>query len=361
MDTSADLASGDSSDAALRTPGVERLSLRGTQILGPDGNAIKLRGWNWGQWEATQPQDGADNAQQGATVVRMPLRWWGQYSDKPNTPAEQKIDSRDDASPGHIEPHHVTQLDADIQNAINAKLWVILFLDSDCGQASLSNDTVAFCGADANGNPSNFANDPATFQKFLEVWDFLANRYKDYPYIAMYEAMPEPQYSCTGCDKKALAVPIYQQIIAHIRAIDSRTPILVGPNGGYQVDQLSDATVIPNTPNLVYTADFLNGGSGKPEKVALLSSFATAHNVPVFVQQVGSLKAQGDPPGVYTLRDARAKTILDTLNQAGIGWTWWTYREAHNPNGEGFAPYYTADGVTWHLDQDWLTTLTAEF
>jgi hypothetical protein len=350
----------------LSPPPPDRLTVSGTQILGPDHQVIKLRGWNWGQWEATQPGDGAQNATEGATVIRMPLRWWGQWSDKPTDPPASKIDSRDDNNPteGYIEHNHVIELDNDINNATNAGLWVILFVDSNCGQASIQNDTVAFCGLAPDGvSPSNFGNDPAQATKFHAVWSYLANKYKDHPHIAMYEALPEPQFGCdsTGCSNKGGAVPVYQGIISAIRAQDTRTPIMVGSTGGYDVDLLVDAAVIPNTPNLVYTGNFLNGGSGHPEKVALLTQFGNAHNVPMFVQQVGSRKDQGDPAGVYTIRDTRATTILSTMNQAGIGWTWWTYRESHSDSGTGFAPYYSAGVTNFILDVDWLNTITKCF
>src|SRR5690242_2991078 len=87
-----------------------RLSVRGAEILDPDGKPLLLRGWNWGQWGTTQPQDGAANVAQGANVARIPLRWWGQWGKTSDDPAAPEIDSRSDGSPGHIAPDHLEML-----------------------------------------------------------------------------------------------------------------------------------------------------------------------------------------------------------------------------------------------------------
>ena len=57
-----------------------RLSVSGDQVLDPAGHPMVLRGYSWGQWGTTQPQDAAANQAQGAKSVRIPLRWWGDYN-----------------------------------------------------------------------------------------------------------------------------------------------------------------------------------------------------------------------------------------------------------------------------------------
>ena len=251
-----------------------RLSVSGAQILDPNGTPIILRGWNWGQWGTAQPQDGADNVTQHANVVRVPLRWWGQYGDP-------SVDAYQDGAPGNIEPGHLTALDAVIQEATAAHLWVDLFVDSNCGQASVSNDTASYCGT-VGGSPANFLNDPAMKQKFVDVWTFLAGRYKDTPYIGMYEILPEPSFTCTAtaCSDYSTAPTFYASIIPSIRAVDPRTPILVGPDNGYDVRHIATA-YIPGVSGLIYTADFLSYASTHPEWLSYATSFRTAKNVPI--------------------------------------------------------------------------------
>ena len=45
-----------------------RLTIDKHRILDPDGHQIVLRGYNWGQWDTWQPDDGNDNASDGAYI-----------------------------------------------------------------------------------------------------------------------------------------------------------------------------------------------------------------------------------------------------------------------------------------------------
>jgi hypothetical protein len=330
--------------------GVSRLSVSGTQILDPSKKPVVLRGWNWGQWGSVQPQDGTDAAAQGATVVRILLRWWGQYGDA-------ATDSRDQAVTSHINPANLATLDQAIQEAANAHLWVDLAVDSNCGQASVNNDTVAYCGAASDGSPANFYNTPAMKQEFIEVWQFLVARYKNTPYIGMYEILPEPSFTCSanGCKDYTSAPTFYASVIPHIRAIDPVTPILVGPDNGYDVRQMATA-YIPGVSGLIYTADFLSFASQHPEWLSNVTSFRTARNVPIFTQQLGV-------PSSSTNAETTADTMFTDLAADGIGWTWWTYREMHNPNGGGYAPFYLDGNNEWQKNMvggaPWLNTITS--
>jgi hypothetical protein len=324
-----------------------RLSVSGSQILDPSGKPILLRGWNWGQWGSVQPQDGADNSMQGANVVRIPLRWWGMYADA-------SIDSRSDAAPGHIDPAHLTLLDATIKEATDNHLWVDLFVDSNCGQASVMNDTAAYCGIGSDGQPANFVNDAMSKQKFIELWEFLVKRYSNTPFIGMYEILPEPSFTCStnGCKDWTTAPTFYASVIPYLRAIDARTPILVGADGGYELKQIATA-YMPNVPNLIYTGDILTNSTNTPTYITGAAGFRTQFNVPIFIQQVGLPKSD-------TNAAMNADMILSLLNGNGIGWTWWTYRETRSPNGLGFAPYWENNGP-WSEDSAWLNLITGRF
>jgi len=161
---------GTADDCPVNTALAARLSVDGDKILDPSGVAIELRGWNWGQWGSEQAQDAADNAAQGANVVRIPLRWWGFYNNEDQTSDPvTRIDSRSDDAPGHIEPQHLRALDRMIRDAACHGLWIDLFLDSNCGQASATGGTAAYCGTVASGAPASFANDPEMVEEFSQT------------------------------------------------------------------------------------------------------------------------------------------------------------------------------------------------
>jgi hypothetical protein len=332
-----------------------RLSVSGTKILGPSGQPIALRGWNWGQWGSVQPQDGADNRAQGANVVRIPLRWWGQYdNDQPNTPIAEKTDSYIDTPP-YVDQGHLDTLDAMIQEAACQGLWIDLFVDSDCGQES-AESTSAYCGS-TDGGVESFATDPVMRARFTAVWQLLVTKYLNQPYIGMYEILPEPSFDCTSkknCVRWQDAPDFYTPIAQSLRAIDARTPLLVGANGGYSETMVATA-LIPGIPGLIYTVDLLNDNAQDPAALSVVTSFRDSQQVPIFVQQVGVEQATADAGAVAT-------TILADLDSDDIGWTWWTYRVLKSDQPTGYAPFYQGtDAGTWAENTAWLDLITAHF
>ena len=323
-----------------------RLAVEGDHLVDPDGKRIVLRGWNWGNWGTEQPQDAKDNAEkQHANAVRIPVRWWGDY------PAS--MNARDDAAPeGHMNVDRLKELDHTIQDATRAHLWVVLFIDSNCGQASSVHDTVAACGTGSDGKPANFMNDTASRDAFFDLWKFLAKRYASTPYIGMYELLPEPNFGCKaggGCPDWTLSNEFYTALLPVVRAADPRTPVLVGPNGGYEIRQLETA-FMPGTEGVVYTGDLLQHAASDPASVDLATAFRAAHGVPVFIQQVGVPKSNATATDIVN-------RVLGQLRDADIGWTWWTYREPFS-KGDGFAPYY---GSPWQEDTAWLGLISGYF
>jgi hypothetical protein len=366
-DTGADLTSADSP----ATDQVSRLTLDGQQIL-DKGVPILLRGWNWGQWNTVlagdlvnqgypdaQPgdrSDGGDAVDQGANVVRILLRWWGEYAPERqgNDRWDHPIDSRQEPGMAHVRSESLTLLDFEISEATSHGLWVVLAVDSNCGQESPSSlDPHSPC-TDGTIQPANFANDSHMKQEFQEVWTFLANRYKNHDHIAMYEILPEPQFGChlkASCDYAAVR-SFYTDLIGTIRGIDTRTPILIGPGNGYSMKNIDEAWLTEPTgtnPNkLIYTADML---SHEALSMADLPGFLTfggpiaqgGHNVPLFVQQVGIDQSTVDvnDPMTTELYLGQVSDVLSALNAptANLGWTWWTYRE-QSGTGHGYAPWY---------------------
>jgi hypothetical protein len=329
-----------------------RLSISGSNILDPNGNVIVLRGFNWGSWGTAQPQDASDNVSEGANVVRMPLRWWGMY----NTAS---VDSRDDAAPGHITPTNLAELDKDIQWALSQHLWIDLFIDSDCGQNGTQDKAQEkYCDPNNTyGNKgNNFWTDPAMRTEFVDVWKFIANRYKNTPYIGMYEILPEP--NPTGVDAADIT-QFYGQLMGAIRSIDPQTPFLIGPGNGYDIKTMETSYIATTTP-IIYTGNlFVFTGKDQQSNISDLSArfadlinFRATNSVPVFIQQTG-VRSKDDPSLTY------ASTDLEMLNKANVGWTWWTYRE-QGSDANGYGVYYqdNKDPSGWQPKTDVLNLIS---
>lgn len=329
-----------------------RLAVRGQDIIDPSGHPILLRGWNWGHWGKAQPGDAAENAAQGANVVRIPLRWWGFYEGR-------DIDSRDDraVATAGIDPGHLKHLDEMVQWASRAKLWIVLFIDSDCGQNGTQNDQEkGHCdpsGAYPQGH--NFWTDKAMRQRFQAVWRFIANRYKDTPYMGLFEPLPEP--NPVGVPDDQIRA-FYAETMAVIREAAPGIPLLIGGRlyKAPAVRQLYD----PTWKDVVYTGNlFLHARGGASEssleelhkRAAYLLALRATYQVPVFVQQVG-VRSCEDP-------DAKAvKAVLSHLVKNRIGFTYWEYRGASNPDTYGVL---YQQGNRWVAKQDWLDAITPFF
>ncbi|HJV89584.1 MAG TPA: cellulase family glycosylhydrolase [Holophagaceae bacterium] len=325
-----------------------RLRLSGPDILAPDGSPLKLRGWNWGRWGLAQPTDAADNATQGATCVRIPLRWWGYYEGV-------GIDSRDDSqtATAGIDAGHLAILDAMVAQASAAKLWIILFIDSDCGQNGTQDaHEIGYC--DPSGlypNGHNFWTDAGARAKFIRVWKFIAARYKDTPYLGFFEPLPEPNPT-SGTDADITA--FYDEVMAAIRTVAPGVPFLLGPRvyGMKSVDLAYNA----KWQDVVYTGNlFLRTSGTHDENIAELGlrlqnllDLQSAHQVPIFVQQCGV--NSGDDPDLSYLN-----AMLTLLNTKGVGYTYWEYRDTLNSNAYGVI---YQDGMGgWITKQGFLDTI----
>jgi hypothetical protein len=304
----------------------------------PAGVPIVLRGMNEGTWGEMRSGDAATIAAQGGNVVRVLIRWWGLYGGT-NT------ESRSDASPGHLNPGHLAQFLTEIQWCLNAGLWVVPVIDSNCGQNGLQNaGMIKYCdpgGTYPGGH--NFWTDTSQRQLFKEAWIHLAGILKDYPQIAFYELLPEPLEGRDTTFSGAVSA-FYQELMVAIEDVagDKRTPFLVGPRDAYNINFCDEAYIAaPRWKNrVVYTGNlFIRTGDSQANNIAnlesrlgALSKMKTARNVPVFIQQFGV--RSGEDPGELYL-DAG----LSRMNAAGIGYTGWQWRQ-NTTNPDEYAVIY---------------------
>lgn len=323
---SGSVASSPTASTLGSTTPAARLTLNGTQMLLPNGAPVMLRGINEGTWGQMQSGDAAMIKGQGANVVRLLIRWWGRYG-------RTDVESRSDANPGHFDPAHVTRLLTEIQWCLNAGLWVVVAIDSDCGQnGNQTPDMALYCDpAQTYPGGRNFWTDLSQRQLFKEAWIYLAGLLKNTPNIAFYELLPEPLEGY-GSSYGAEVSQFYQELMTAIedQAGDKRTPFLVGPRDAYNIYLCDEAYISdPRWKNrVVYTGNlFIHVNTTQDQvlaklddRIAALATMKTNRQVPVFVQQYGVRTAE-DPSGFYL--DAG----LSKLNAAGIGYTGWQWRQ----------------------------------
>lgn len=271
------------------------------------------------------PPRGVANHDQGANSVRIPLRWWGEW--KPG------VNSLNMDDPGNVDRAHLLALDKTIRWASREHLWIDLFIDSNNGQG-------------ANGTTNNFWTNERKRQQFFRLWRFIAERYKHTPYMGMLELLPEPR--AQGVSDEQVR-EFYDEAIRNVRTVDRRTPLIVGPNAGYMASHL-DAAHTTVGSKIIYTANYF---ISKPLKqLGYLQDFETKYDAPVWVNQVGIESGNEDAAD-------KTRTTLGALNDAKIGWSWWTYRvQSKTPNTHGI--YYQSSNPDphWILKADWLALVT---
>jgi len=321
--------------AADTTPGPVRLTVAGKKLLTPEGNTIELRGLNWGWWETAQPQDAAEATAMGANVIRMPFRWYfgGTGSD-----------IRQTGAPGNIKPEGLALLDNYIDWCVQQKLWVVLFAGSDQG---------------AGDSTENYWTNTSLRQEFIATWSFLADRYKNKPYIAAYELLSEPHPRRPITSQQV--VQLYEDLITAIRKQDTLTPVVIGPNDHYDINLLEE-TVTTKDTKIIYTFNYylptdyikpdkredaglpvvsypgtyidFNGNTVTLNKTYLEQilqpavQFRNNHNVPIFVNQMGVRSRC--PNHLAYLTD-----VCDVFYRYGIPFTYWTYRTRDDANEYG--------------------------
>jgi hypothetical protein len=258
------------------------------------------------------------------------LRWWGFYKND-----KEGVDSRMDSAvaTAGINPANLKALDDMVRTASQAKLWIVLFVDSDCGQNGAQNEKeVKFC--DPTGQykgEHNFWTDPAMKAKFISLWRFIANRYKDTPYMGIFEPLPEPGPPSASPQQ---VTDFYTELMGAIRSVAPGIPFMVGPIH-YRAKEIRTA-YNPAWKDVIYTGNLFyhtgggeqSGVEGVRKRVQDMVALRNERNVPLFVQQVG-VKAGEDPD------QSKTKAVLKILVDNRIGFAYWQYRGAENPDNYG--------------------------
>ncbi|HEB64108.1 MAG TPA: hypothetical protein ENJ02_01010 [Chloroflexi bacterium] len=181
--------------------------------------------------------------------------------------------------PYQVDPAAQANLDAFIQMAANANLYVVITARTGPGRSEFW----AFWGEDTASDPEYGWFDPSYYNNrvwgeqdaqdaWVAMWRYTAERYKDNPAVVGYDLMCEPNSNDVGSyplgDPLDVWDPaqfqadyggtlydwnqLYPRIVSAIREVDTATPILVGGNGYSAPDWLPYMQVISDT-RTVYT------------------------------------------------------------------------------------------------------------
>ena len=180
-----------------------------------------------------------------------------------------------------------------------------------------------------------------TFQhRTLQLWEFLADRYKDEPTVAGYDLLNE-----AVLDDSKLLNAFYKQLIKTIRSVDRNHILFVEGNRWAQdLECLEDfpddnlALSIHTYPPLEFTFNFIphlqyplktkTGCWRKEDMRKLISGYAALakkKSRPVYVGEFGVNYREG----LYG-EDQWVKDTVSCFEEFGFSWTYWTYKAIKN-------------------------------
>ncbi len=301
----------------------ERLSIKGTQILKPDGQPIRLRGFNLLWWVPPTAQDVADIKELGANCVRY------QFGYIPR---------------GRFDPRQLRLLKRHVRLFTSQRLWVIPNVHEFV----------------SHGKPDggNLWNTPQLQAEFLEMWNYVLTELKDEPFIAAWEPINEPH----EVDRIRLA-PWYRDVVAHFHRSDPPTPVVIEGAEYSGAEELLDYLKLSD-PNVIYSFHFyhpheythMRHAEGEPlleypgrwgraalaDRMAKAIQFRDRYQVPVFCGEWGV--QTGAPGSLQWLRDVGS--LLEEHNLPWTHWAWamqkrWPVNDTFDVNKEKKEAYAT--------------------
>ncbi|WP_227866661.1 glycoside hydrolase family 5 protein [Clostridioides sp. ES-S-0190-01] len=205
-------------------------------------------------------------------------------------------------------------------------------------------------------------------EKFLKIWQQIANRYQKYDKKLVFELLNEPKESLSP----QLLNEYFKEAINIIRKTNPKRTIIVGPYNYYQIDYLKDLN-IPKNSNIVVSFhyyepnDFAFQGNiyhkgfenlsnitweGTNEQLEYLKKrfdtvekWANKNNVKVLLGEFGITKEAPEASRVVWI-----KAVREEAEKRNFSWAYWEL-------ASGFGIYNQVEG-TW--DEDILNALVGK-
>ena len=329
------------------------LSVRGAELVRPSGAPVVLRGVGLGGWmnmenfitgyPATEsqmrralrrvlgdegyqrfferfytaffgPADAELLASIGLNCVRIPVNY---------------RHFEDDERPFVLKEEGFARLDRAVRACADHGLYVILDLHAVPGAQN------QHWHSDNPTHWASFWTQPHFQDRAVHLWEALAQRYRDEPWVAGYNPLNEP------ADVTGEAVgPFYTRVAEAIRAIDPRHVLFLDGNR-YSTDFSAFAEPLPNTVYATHDyalPGFVDGGdypgvsrgvyvdrAGVEETFLRRTEFMRRTGTPIWIGEFGPVYT-GDP-GRDEQRYRLLRDQLEIYREYGASWSLWTYKD----------------------------------
>ena len=249
----------------------------------------------------------------GCNVVRIPLNY--RHFEADDQPFEHK-------------PEGFALLDKVIGWARVQQLYVILDLHAIQGWQNPGWHSDNSCGK------AHFWGQKCFEDRTVTLWEELARRYRDEPFVAGYNVMNEP---CA--DDASWLNHFYRRVTAAIRALDPHHILfLEGNHYSQQFHELdppfdsntvysSHNYVVPALDNGEYPGEFNGEFYGRDQleqSYVERTAFMRQHGVPHWFGEFGCIYADSalEPSRLRVMAD-----LIDIAEEYGDHWTIWTYKD----------------------------------
>lgn len=260
------------------------------------------------------PADAALLAELGLNSVRIPFNY---------------RHFEDDARPFELKEEGFARLDAAVQACAAQGLYTILDLHAAPGAQN------QHWHSDNPTHWAGFWTHPHFQDRAVHLWEALADRYRDEPWVAGYNPLNEP-----ADVSDELIGPFYARVERAIRTVDPRHVLFLDGNR-YATDFTMFGEPLPNavySPHDYALPGFLDGGPypgpsrgqhvdrGVVEEQFLRrTEYMRRTGTPVWIGEFGPVYT-GDP-GRDEHRYRLLRDQLDVYRQHGASWSLWTYKD----------------------------------
>jgi aryl-phospho-beta-D-glucosidase BglC (GH1 family) len=230
----------------------------------------------------------------------------------------------DDRAPGILKPEGFTQLDRVLELCKKYKIFAILDMHSSPG----GQNPESHGGGDTG--VSEFWSDASLRTRMINLWGYIAQRYKDESIIAGFDILNEP-YLVTdveGFNK------FYDEVIRKIRGVDTNHIVFLEGDdwakdfsifkslGGYQ--QAISFHFYPGQ-HVYLSTERLARAEELEHKLKYFTDLREKTGMPLWVGETGG----HFPQSKLTEGMELVKDCLDIFEKHHISWTIWSYKDAH--------------------------------
>lgn len=151
-------------------------------------------------------------------------------------------------------------------------------------------------------------------QQFCQIWQMIAQRYKDEPVILGYELMNEaiPHYMSNKAELKPLLEKLYRRGVEAIRKVDNNHIILIG---GAEWNSNFDCITDWSYDDKIMFTCHRYGGDALKEAIGGFTEFRDRTNRPMYMGEIG-----------HNTMEWQTK-FSQVMQECNIGYTFWPYKK----------------------------------